>query len=487
MQPSNKKEQKVSISKEKFSIVKHFKFENLKATWKKEIIGGLSTFLALVYILNVQSDIMNGTTSIFKGVFPDDYIPKGSIYLLTCIVIGVCTILMGLISNLPVVAAPGMGLNTMFAFSIASNSELGYEGGMIATMISSILFTIFSWTKLRQLISQAIPEVIHIGIGVGLGFFIAYVGLQNMGWVPMKDGHAIAQMGDLKTMYISITLGMVSLFCMLLLQYKKIPGAVAIPMIVGMIISIFVVQFGPSNSSLISNNFSDTKITFDSNSYKEFGQVGDVLGNVFKSFAKPQIWESPTLYVGSFIFLLVSIFDTNGVLTICSVGISEKADYRQLVISRGLKTVSVFSIGASMVGISPTIVTLESNVGINQGGKTGITAVIMGLCFLLMIPLYPIMRAMPKYEIGAASLFIGIMMGSHLKDIHFNEPRILVPVFMIIIFMVVTQDITNGVAMGIISYTLVSLMFGKVKEISPTLWVLTFLFIAYFILHGFIN
>jgi AGZA family xanthine/uracil permease-like MFS transporter len=212
----------------RFAVERFFKFEQRKATWKKELLGGFTAFLALIYMINVESSFTGLTGANSAGLH--------GTFLITCLVLGVGSIAVGFCSNTPTLATPAMGLNAMFAFNIVStfaDKSVGITVAMLATMLSSVLLVIICYTKLLTFILKAIPQSLSIGITVAFGFFIMYVGLNSMGWFDIANGMPVAGHEGLKTHWPGIIIGMSVIFCILLFHFKKIPGGVAVAMIVG--------------------------------------------------------------------------------------------------------------------------------------------------------------------------------------------------------------------------------------------------------------
>lgn len=456
-----------------------FKFDYLKTTFKKEIIGGFSTFLAMLYILSVEPDILSKAKSVVEG---GANMNAGGIFVATAVSAFIATLVMGLCSNLPVGLAPSMGLNAMFTFNIANNG-IGYEGALIATLISSILFTLVSITKLRAILIRSIPHSLHLAVGVGIGFFIAYVGLTNIGWFKTSGGIPSAELSNFKLNYPGIILGTVILFGSVLLYFKKFIAPVAVMMLGGFILAIILAN--TTDDQAVQESFKSAK--WVGWNYDDFDGVWYNLKNTFTQFGNTNIWNKPIIYVSIFIFVILNFFDATGTLKAINIeynritGLNTELTQKSLIIDAGA------TIGGSLLGVSHMSAYVESCVGISQGAKSGFANIITSLCFALSLALFPIFKMMPSCISGAATVFIGTVMMKSIIDIEWKKPEISLGAFLSIIFMITTYSIANGIALGLMGYTIGCIGTKKTKEIHPLLWLLDVVFILYFIAYAFIQ
>ncbi|ASP27900.1 xanthine/uracil permease [Spiroplasma corruscae] len=470
------KDEIVNNSKRSF-IPRYFKFDSLKATFKKEIIGGLSTFLAMVYILSVEPTILSGADGI-NG----DKMSYGGVFVATAISSFICTLLMGLFANLPVGVAPSMGLNAMFTFNIANSGNIGYEGALIATMISSILFTVISITKLRSLLIKCIPHSMHLAFGVGIGFFIAYVGLTNIGWFATKDGIPIASLSKFKENYIGIIVGMIILFGSIILFFKKFIAPVAIMMLVGFIFAIILAN--TVDDIAVSTAFGVSK--WDGWHYSDFSGFWYNIKNSYSEIGNVNIWNKPVMYVSVFIFVILNFFDATGTLKTINIETNKITERNDDLSNSSLIIDASSTIVGSALGVSHMSAYVESCVGISQGSRTGFSTIITSLLFLLSLVLFPLFKMIPGCISGAATVFIGTIMIKSITDIEWKKPEIGLGAFFSIIFMITTYSIANGIAVGMLAYTAGCIATKQGKKVPILVWLLDVVFIAYFIAYAFI-
>lgn len=474
----------------KKKIETFFRFGDLKTTFKKEIIGGLTTFLAMLYILSVQPNMLSSAPDINHPSDPSQNMAFGGIFISTAIGAFIATLIMGLSANMPVGLAPGMGLNAIFTFNVANNG-LGYQGALIAVMLSAIFFCLISITKLRTIIINAIPDSLKLAIGAGIGFFIAYIGLHNIGFVGdnavapggivVNGGIPVATLGNLKTNWPIILMGFGVLMLILVLHFKKIPGAIAIAILGGLGVSLIVGNV--VDNDFIRHNFAHWKGW----SYSDFNGFNTTLKSTFAAFANPKIWTSPTMYISIFVFLFVDFFDTTGTLYSVSTQISLTTGEKYELKSRALMADSVGTLTGSLLGCSPVTSFVESTTGVSQRARSGFSAVITGLMFLVAIPLFPIFKLITPAIAGAAVIFVGTLMVSQIKDIEWVKPEFGISAFFTIIIMIVTFSITNGLALGFIAYAFICLITKKAKTVAIPIYILDLCFIGYFIAFAFVQ
>lgn len=459
-------------------VKQFFKFDSLNTTFKKEIIGGLTTFLSMVYILSVQPSILSGAPSIDPS---QGNMHFGGIFIATALTAFIATMIMGLSANMPLGLAPSMGLNAVFTFNVAKNG-IGYEGALIAVMFSAILFCIVSTTRIRLSIINSIPQSMKLAIGAGIGFFIAYIGLKDIGLVNTgADGLPTASLGILKQNWPLILMGIFVLILIFTLHFKKVPGAIAIAIVIGLIISLIVGNVGKSD--FLKNNFAH----WTGWTYSDFGSWNTNLSNTYHAFINPKIWSSPTMYIAIFVFLFVSFFDTTGTLYSISHQITELSGKTYHISRNALVADSIGTLSGSLIGSSPVATYVESTTGVSQGARTGFSSVIVAVMFLFAIVLYPIFKLITPCICGAALIFVGTLMVQQLKEIEWVKPEICISSFLTILTMVVTYSITNGIAVGFLAFTLISILNKKYQEIHIITYILDVLFIVYFISYAFVQ
>ncbi|QHX36148.1 xanthine/uracil permease [Spiroplasma sp. TIUS-1] len=490
---------KFSNNKAIRGIEKFFQFDTLGAIMKKEVIGGLATFLSLVYILSVQPGLVSGTESITEGAPNMNYF---GIFFATAIASGVGCIFMGLFANVPVAVSTTMGINTLVAFSVGNAGGLGYEGALIVTMISSILFVTLSLTPLRTKILRVIPKEIILAIGIGIGVFISYIGLQSMGWFSTTP--AGPALGNLSQNWLAIILGMATLAIILILSFRNIPGAVAIGIVAMFIIALIIANLLPEDSHWlgyeVTTNVNGTNITTYKNGFLhdanfklnggwtyDFGGLISNWDNTFSAFTNMDIWNNPIFYVSVFIILLMNFFDATGTLATFTHQLNKNTNQHHEISSKALIVDASGTMVASLMGTTPLGTFVESSVGIQQGARTGFAAIINGLLFFLAIALFPIFKAIPQCITGAACVYIGIMLFKEAELVNWTKMEFVVPTFLTVVFMISSYEIANGIAIGFISYAFMMLIMKKGKEVSWIMYLLAILFIAYFIAFAFVQ
>jgi AGZA family xanthine/uracil permease-like MFS transporter len=463
-------------TKFRFAVERFFKFEQRKATWKKELLGGFTAFLALIYMINVENS--------FIGIAGKGSAGLHGIFLVTCLVLGVGSVAVGFCSNTPTLATPAMGLNAMFAFNIANtfdDKSVGITVAMLATMLSSVLLVIICYTKLLTFILKAIPQSLSIGITVAFGFFIMYVGLNSMGWFDIANGMPVAGHDGLKTHWPGIIIGMSVIFCILLFHFKKIPGGVAVAMIVGLIITVIVAN--TVDSTLVNDNFGASKWVGWKYAAEDLDFTYNFTHFMADGIKSSKVWSSATIYLSIFLFSIIALFNISGASyviimdDIAKVGTPE-FDHE---VKKQLRVMSAISVGTAAIGCSPIVNALETKAGMGQGSRTGVAAIFSGILYLAAIALLPIFKMIPSCITGAASIYIGFLMVANISNIEWKKPEFWIAMALMIVLSVVTYNIVDGIAVGFIAYALVSLFTGKAKQVSITMWILAVLFVAYFV------
>ncbi|AHI52689.1 NCS2 family permease [Spiroplasma culicicola] len=460
-------------------IARFFGFSNLKTTFKKEIIGGISTFLSMVYILSVEPSILGNANS----VTGEGTMNAGGVFVATALASFIATFVMGLSANVPIALAPSMGMNAMFSYNVA-NQGIGFEGALIAVMISSIIFCIMSITKLRATLIKSLPKSLHLAIGVGIGFFIAYVGISNIGWVETSNGLPVADFSDFKLNYPGIILGTIVLFGSIILFYKKFFAPVIVMMLGGFIVAVILAN--TVDNEAIQNSFGSAKWVKGQWDYSEFKGFFTNISDTYKQFINPELWNKPTMYISIFIFIILNFFDATGTLTSINIELNREAQMDRKIPNRALIIDAGSTVMGSALGVSHLACYSESCVGISQGARSGFSNIIVSLGFLLSLALFPIFKMMPSAVTGAATAFIGTVMMKSIIDIEWAKPEVGLSAFFMILFMIITYSIANGIVIGIIAYTVGAIAVGKTKEVHPMIWVLDFVFIIYLVAYAFI-
>ena len=411
---------------------------------KTEVLAGCTTFLASVYIILTNALILSDA-----GMNPD------AAMIATILTSALSTILMGILSNTPLIMVPGMGINSLFTYTLVKSMGLSWQDALGAVFISGIIFTIIASTNITKLLLKSIPNTLKHAITVGVGFFILFIGLQKSGLVVSSDATMIS-LGNIASKEALVTI--ITLIIILVLHVKNINGGLLISMIIGTILSLLLGVIDLSTLSFTSFNIGAIKDVFLAMSLKN-------------AFTIPFI-------VAVFSITIVIVFENMGLIygQTEAMGNVEKFE-------SSFKVAGISNIIAGIFGTSPTIVAAENFSGISQGAKGKVAAFTSAILFLLSIFLIPILKLIPNSVISSVLIFIGIIIIQTFFDIEKADVIDSIAMIIIIVMIPFTYNIVNGISLGFISYTILKVLTGKYKEISPTMYVLTGLFILSFIMN----
>lgn len=434
-------------------LEKLFKLEKHGTDVKTELLAGLTTFLAMAYILAVNPSMLGETGMSVQAVF-----------LATAIASGFACILMGFLANYPVALAPGMGVNAFFTYTVCMDYGYSWNAALAAVLLSGLIFIVISVTGIRKMIINAIPQQLKLAIGGGIGFFIAFIGLKNAG-IIVADPATFVALGDLTNPVVLLAL--VGIVITIVLLSLKVTAAVfwglLLTAIIGVVAGFAGVQGMPTlPTEIISTNF-------------DFSAVGAA----FQGFS--ELFANPTWFVVIFSFLFVDFFDTAGTLmAVANRAGLVKEDGSLENIERALMADAVGTVAGSVLGTSTVTSFVESTSGVEVGGRTGLTAVTTGVLFLLSVFLSPLLVTVTSAVTAPALVVVGILMSAQLAGIDWNDFPYAVSGFMVIIFMILSYSISNGIALGFLAYTLAMIGAKKFKEIHPVIYGLDIIFIIYF-------
>ncbi|QLB20486.1 adenine permease PurP [Vespertiliibacter pulmonis] len=428
---------------------KLFQLKQKGTTVKTEIVAGITTFFTMVYIVFVNPSIL-GVAGMDTQV----------VFVTTCLIAAFGTIAMGLFSNLPIALAPAMGLNAFFAFVVVQKLGYSWQVGMGAIFLGSIGLFLLTVFQVRYWFMSAIPLALRVGIGAGIGLLIALIGLKNMGLVVANPATLVA-LGDLHDP--TVLLGILGFFIIVTLSARGIHSGVLISITLITALALWIdpnVQF---------NGVISTPPSLDS----VVGQV-DVAG----------AFDTALLGI-IFSFMLVNLFDSSGTL----IAVTDKAGFtdkngRFPKMKQALYVDSVSAMVGSYMGTSAISTYIESGSGVSVGGRTGLTAIVVGLLFLLTIFFSPLASVVPSYATAGALVFVGILMASSLIEVKWSDLTEAAPAFITTAMMPFTYSITEGIAFGFISYCVMKLATGRAKEINAPVLVVSLLFIAKFVWVG---
>lgn len=453
-----------------------FNIEESGSTISREIIAGLTTFFAMVYIIFVNPSILT-----LAGTDANPF-PVGAIFLATIFASVIGTLVMGLFANVPYAQAPGMGLNAFFTFTVCIGLGFTWQEALGMVFICGIINIIITVTKIRKSIIKAIPESLQNAIGGGIGLFIAYIGFLNVQMVDISG--SVPALTDFSKLGPVLT--MIGIIITILLLLFKVKGAILLGIIITTIIGIpmKVTNIPDDFSWSIAQNFKELGTTFG----KAFVGIGDL----FKDISK-----LPVALLAIFAFSLTDTFDTIGTFigTGRRSGIFSDEDLAAIEESKGFKTKmeralfadSIATSIGSIFGTSNTTTYVESAAGIEAGGRTGLTSVTVAVLFLLCIFISPIVGIIPSEATSPALVVVGIMMAGAFKNINWEDLSEAIPAFFAAVVMALAYNISIGIAFGFIFYVIVKLCQKKANEIHPILWACSGLFVLYFILmalHG---
>ena len=437
---------------------KLFKLDKNKTDFKTEILAGITTFLAMSYILGVNPGMLSETGMSLSGVF-----------IATALASGIACIIMGLLSNYPVGLAPGMGLNALFTYTIVLGMGLSWQAALAAVFLSSVVFLIITLIGLREAILNAIPKDLKLAIGAGIGFFLAFLGLANAG-IVVSDPSTIISLGVLSV--VPVLLALFGIAITLILYVRKVPAAVFVGLLITAIIGVILSLAGLGGTETTLPSLPAQWISFDLD-FSVFGGFMSGFGELFQNI--------PSLIMILFSLLFVTFFDTTGTLIPLAKECGyENEDGTTEGINNAFISDALGGIIGAIFGSSTVTAYVESATGIGLGGRTGLTAIVTGILFILSVFLAPTILALFTSSVTTAALVtVGILMFVQIKDIEWDNLAIVASVFMTIIMMILSYSISLGIAFGFITYTIVAAATGKAKELNPLVWVLFVVFLIY--------
>lgn len=433
-------------------VIKYFEIDNRKSTIKKEIVGGLSTFLAMMYILAVNPSMLSNSQGITQNA-------EAAIFLGTTLSGFVATFTMGVFSNVPLALAPGMGINAFFTFTVASESGFGmnYFQALVCVFISGLLYMIIAITPARKKINDSMPHNMKLAIAIMIGFFLAYVGLKNIGIINSSFGTPTEIGGNFNPLsnsnYHIVIIGTITLVIGIILHYSKIKNSIIITAILGLIMVLIAFAIDPNQGSLSES----VKLQ----EYKDFGEFGTLMSKTFSSSNWKAALSNPLSYVAIFTFLYVDFFDTSSTFFAlgksANLNVLENEKNKISWIKKANYVDGVGTIfGAVMLNSSVTTVS-ESGAGIAVGARTGLAAVTASILLLLSIVIWPLMGPMMPIGgfqpiTGPAIVLTGLLMINQIKEFNFKE-YIDIPVLGItILFGMLGYSISIGFSFGIFFY-----------------------------------
>jgi len=438
-----------------------FKLQERNTSVQKEIVAGITTFLAMSYILAVNPGMLSQTGMSAGGVFTA-----------TALASGITTIIMAFLANLPVALAPGMGLNAFFTYTVCMGMGYSWQIALTAVFLEGILFIILSLFNVREAIIKAIPANMKKAVAVGIGLFITIIGLNDGGIVSSSTGTIIG-FGDIHQGAALVAI--IGLVITTILFVLNVPGSILIGIIVTTIIGAFV----PATRDPVTNTITSF---VTSHPAKGWSPVSLPSAPIFCKFDFSKV-ISLEFFTVFFTFLFVDIFDTVGTL----MGIAEQSNLMDdkgniIKVKQALLTDAIGTVLGACLGTSTVTSYVESSAGIAAGGRTGLTSLTTGILFLLALFLGPLFLLVPSAATAPALIIVGFLMMKSVCAIDFKDPTEGIPAFITIIVMPFAYSIAEGISWGIISYVICKTVKGKFKDITVVTWVLFAVFIIRYIL-----
>jgi AGZA family xanthine/uracil permease-like MFS transporter len=452
---------------------KFFKLKENGTDVKTEVIAGLTTFMTMAYILAVNPNILS-----VAGM------DKQALLIATALAAFVGTVLMALLANYPFALAPGLGLNAYFAYTVCGTMGYHWTIALAAVFVEGIIFIILSVTSVREAIFNAIPMTLKSAVSVGIGLFVAFIGLQDAKLIVNSDSTLVTYQTFKGETFHSVGVGailaLVGVFITAILLIKNVKGGILIGIIATWVLGMICEAFGiyvPDPAAGMYSTIPSSIVSFDFTPFKE------TFGAVFRAdFHSIKLVD---FIVVMFAFLFVDMFDTIGTL----IGVSSKADMldengKLPRIKPALLSDAIATCVGAVFGTSTTTTFVESASGVTAGGRTGLTSIVTAVLFLLSIVFSPLFLTIPSFAIAPALIIVGFYMMGAVAKINFEDMSDAIPAFLCIVAMPLAYSISEGISVGVISWTLVNLVTGKAKEkkISIVMYVLTVLFILKYIL-----
>lgn len=481
-----------------------FQFEENNTTMGTEITAGVTTFLAMSYIIFVN-----------PAILAESGMPQQAVFLATIFASAISTLAIGLIANVPYALGPGMGLNAFFTYTVVFSLGFTWQEALSMVFICGIINVLITVTNIRRLLIVAIPNTLQNAISAGIGVFIAYLGVKNLGLLKftsdasniisvnggdpagesfaggitnvVTSGGILPELVDFTN--LNVFLGLVGLIVTVILIIKNVRGAILIGIVVTTLLSLAL-----GITELSSINFADNSLA------SSFKDLGTTFGVIFTSEGLPALFSDPArlpiVIMTIFAFSLADVFDTVGTFigTGRQTGIFTDEDMEALEKGSGFDSKmdkamfgdSIGTIIGAIFGTSNTTTFVESAAGIGAGGRTGMTSVATAGSFILAMLLSPVLSIVPMEATAPALVIVGIMMLSSLNDIDWKDFSVATPAFFASIFMGFAYSISNGIAAGFIVYGIIKLATGKAKEVHPILWVSMALFILNYVVIALI-
>jgi len=424
-------------------VEEYFQLSSRQTNIRTEVTAGVTTFLTMAYIIFVNPAILSAAG-----------MDRQALIIVTCVVSAIVTAATGLIANAPIAMAPGMGLNAFLAYSLVKAGQISWQTALGVVFLSGLLGVILTVVGLRKKLVEAIPVSLVTAISVGIGLFITFIGLVNMG-VIVNSESTLVSAGQITG---KVAIGLAGLLLMAFLEIRRVKGS----LLIGIVFStLLALAFGyiEKPTSLISFSFDIRPVAFQL----------DILGALK--------WS---LFGSVFTLMFMDMFDSIGTLVACCHE-AKMVDENGRI--QGLGRLLIIDAGASMLGAlfgTSTITSyIESAAGIEEGGRAGLTALVTALCFALALLFVPVVGIVPEYATAPALVMVGLFMMKEIKRIDFNDMEEALPAFIIVVMIALSYNISTGLAFGFVSFVLIKLVAGKARDVKPTMWVISLLSLAF--------
>jgi len=434
-------------------IDNYFNLTERKTNLKVEFIAGLTTFLTMAYIIFLNPHILSPTG-----------MDKNALIIVTCIISGLATIITGLFANAPIAMAPGIGLNNFFALLVTSG-KMNWQTALGVVFLSGLLFLLLTLLGLRKRLVEAIPTGLVSAISVGIGLFIAFLGLGNLGLIS-RDEQTLFAFG---AMGWTVMIGLVGLAVMIVLEMLKITGSLLVGIALATVLAA-IFGYVDMPDKLVSFNWELAPIAF------KLDIVGALKWSLFGSI---------------FTLMFIDMFDSIGTLVACcdKAGLRDKNNQIK-GLDRLLGIDAIATMIGAVIGTSTTTSFIESGAGIEQGGRTGLTSLVTGGLFVLSMFFLPIIAVVPAYATAPALIMVGLFMLKEIKKINFKKADEVIPALIIMIMIAVSYRISTGLSLGFVAFTFIKIVSGKLREVKPAMWIIAALSLIFLVLDrlpAFIN
>lgn len=463
---------------------KFFKIKEHGSTVKTEIMAGITTFMAMAYILMVNANM-----------FTEISVSYGAVYIATALSAVIGTLCMGLIAKLPLALASGMGINAFFVYTVCIGSGLTYANALVLIFFEGILFILLTVTGLRKMLFDAIPDAVKKAIPAGIGLFIAFLGLQNAGIVVNSDATLVNLVsfnvlnGVTWAQIMPIIVTIFGVLAIAVLSKRNVKGAVFWG-IIGSAIAYYLLGFTING---FYNGFVDSLTMNPFDAFKAFGteSVGKVFteGFDFSAYLAVEGHDKVSLILviitSGLAFCMVDMFDTMGTLYgACARGDMLDKDGNVPNMEKAMLADAIATTAGAVCGTSTVTTFVESSSGVAEGGRTGLTAVVAAVMFFIAMFLSPVAALIPGCATATALIYVGILMINCVTSIDWKDVEVAVPAFLTMAFMPFTYNVSYGIAFGMISYIIIKIGLGKIKEIKIGTWVIAILFaVMFFVTH----